>query len=235
MDKLLGFQFAFFPRTIDLTAEKKTRLLSELVKKFNGEQVVLPLPEDAPPEVPRLSVSSLEGDIELNVAKNRVDFFYFFQKDDVDLNNLKNLLEYIFNVFKTNQNEFLSKFGIVLRSQRGSITEKEDFEKLFNQDLLSLFLLDSSDSNFEIKRLERNIKKQLLDQEINLNRSFSIQSTVDPNNKAIIIASLDINTKREERFFGTIEELTSFVDLVFQLNKDFLDNLDKVVYAKEKK
>ncbi len=53
---------------------------------FDGDPVMLPIPEDAHLETPRIQMSSKDGRYNLSIARNRLDFISI-QKEDTDENS----------------------------------------------------------------------------------------------------------------------------------------------------
>lgn len=72
------FQSAFFLSSINLS--NKLNLASEVLTKFNdlidGEPMILPIPENAPLEIPRIILKSKNQEYEIDISFTRVDFIY---------------------------------------------------------------------------------------------------------------------------------------------------------------
>lgn len=73
-----SLQAAVFVPSLDLS--NKIALASELVdetgKLFAGEPVILPIPPDAPSEIPRIILKSKDDYYSMNISLNRFDFYY---------------------------------------------------------------------------------------------------------------------------------------------------------------
>jgi hypothetical protein len=71
-------QTALFTTSLDLT--NKINLSSLFLKGtknlFDGEPIILPLPNDAPPEIPRIILKNKTQFYTLQISTNRVDFIY---------------------------------------------------------------------------------------------------------------------------------------------------------------
>lgn len=49
---------------------------------FDGEPVILPLPDEAPPEISRIQITSKDGRNNLSIAKSRLDFVFRYREED---------------------------------------------------------------------------------------------------------------------------------------------------------
>lgn len=75
--KLKNLQGAFFG-LVDLS-DKLTlanSIRSRFPKIFNGEPMIIPMPSEAPEEVPRVVLKSQGEEYRCNISANRIDFFY---------------------------------------------------------------------------------------------------------------------------------------------------------------
>ena len=52
---------------------------------FDGDPIILPIPEDAPPEFPRIQMNSKDGRYSLVVAKGRLDFIFRKKEDESEV------------------------------------------------------------------------------------------------------------------------------------------------------
>lgn len=73
-------QTAIFTRNFQIQNEyDKSNILLELKEKvgdiFNGQPIWVPVPNDAPPEIPRIVLNSLDNLYSCNIALNRSDVF----------------------------------------------------------------------------------------------------------------------------------------------------------------
>jgi hypothetical protein len=82
--ELLNVQHVIFHGGVDL--KKKAQTIVDLNAAtsdlFSGDPIILPIPNDAPPEIPRMELSSADRQWILRVAKQRVDLFFTPRKDD---------------------------------------------------------------------------------------------------------------------------------------------------------
>ena len=75
--KIRQIQFAAFPKNFSLS--DKIKLAADLKVKtgniFDGEPTILPLPIDAPLEIPRIILRSINGKYVCNISFQRIDLF----------------------------------------------------------------------------------------------------------------------------------------------------------------
>src|SRR5919106_420234 len=71
-------QIAYFLGTIDLSDRLKvaSMIKDEIGEVLDGTPTILPMPDDAPLEIPRIVLSSKDKTTALNVAVSRIDYIY---------------------------------------------------------------------------------------------------------------------------------------------------------------
>lgn len=75
--RFISLQCAFFfKKNINIQAAELSIEIKKTIPIFNIPPLIIPLPPNAPPEVPRLQLKSQDHTHQLNVAENRADFFY---------------------------------------------------------------------------------------------------------------------------------------------------------------
>lgn len=72
---LVSTQFVFFTDTT-FTSQQHPAILSKFTSLYQGSTTIIPLPEEAPPELPRMIVFSAENDYQLVITKKRTDVIY---------------------------------------------------------------------------------------------------------------------------------------------------------------
>lgn len=88
--ELLQVQAAGFTPRLALNANKLlSYLLSRWGDTFQGAPTVLPIPDDAPPEIPRIMLVSADQSYRLNVSPVRTDVFVARQAPDKDIELLE--------------------------------------------------------------------------------------------------------------------------------------------------
>lgn len=110
-----GLQAAIFSPGIDLT--NKISFADLIVKEtkdlFDGDPIILPLPADAPAEIPRIILKSKDQSYSLNVAQTRLDFQYNEQviKDGLPTKEIMELKTSFLNHTSSLVDVFMNKVG----------------------------------------------------------------------------------------------------------------------------
>lgn len=103
-------QIAYFLGSIDLSDRLK---VAEIVRKemadvLDGQPTILPIPDDAPLEIPRIILTSKTGNFICNIAANRFDFINKFSESEEGTNVSKIEKELPVNIKKLNNLLFTS-------------------------------------------------------------------------------------------------------------------------------
>jgi len=70
-----GYQAAAFYVRLGISARAAlTQVLSEVGEFLDGDPISLPVPPEAPPEIPRILLASKDGSLRFDIALNRADF-----------------------------------------------------------------------------------------------------------------------------------------------------------------
>lgn len=128
--QLQQLQAVLFTPGIDLSKPLNIAqgLISATGNLFDGQPIMLPIPPDAPPEIPRIIVKNARGTYTCNVSKNRIDFIFSAKdtpltlKDGSDkfLNHLLTLADFLRNSFKMSINRVGTIGTLVLTLQESS-------------------------------------------------------------------------------------------------------------------
>lgn len=104
-----SLQSAIFTPSLDLTNKIgfANQLIQDTKGLFDGDPIVLPIPNDAPPEIPRIILKNKNDSHSLSVGQSRIDFFYNERdyKDKIASNEFANL-----------EPEFLQKTNLVIQT-----------------------------------------------------------------------------------------------------------------------
>lgn len=117
--KVQKIQFALFPKNFNPI--DKSKIASELKSKtggiFDGPETILPLPIDAPLEIPRIMLQSKNGEYVCNIAIPRIDLFQnvnaskkFEEVKDEFLDKVKKVASY----FIQDQGITIGRMGFVV-------------------------------------------------------------------------------------------------------------------------
>ena len=81
---------------------------------FDGNPTALPLPPDAPKEIPSIILCSKNSKLKLEIAEGRVNYFSFFEQDDqVDLDIVIDLWKKILHVYLLATNAVVGRIAVV--------------------------------------------------------------------------------------------------------------------------
>ena len=84
-------QFAYFLSSIDLSDRLKIaeNIRATTKSVLDGQPTILPIPDDAPPEIPRIMLSSKDKRFICNVALNRFDFIHKTTNQDTGMETME--------------------------------------------------------------------------------------------------------------------------------------------------
>jgi len=228
-----SLQSAIFIPILDLT--NKIGFANQLIQDtgglFDGDPIVLPIPNDAPPEIPRIILKNKSESYSLNISQNRIDLFF-------NEKSLKNNLP-TRELSDVNQ-EFLDKTNLIIRSilktsptrvarlgfivtLQGKIADKatafvnklyikqrKSFENLYD---VNLGLLKKE----KVDRLDSNIWF----------RVNPLRKQGDPSDNKIVTVQFDINTKSEELLNLSLENINKyFKEAAEYINKNVISYFD---------
>ena len=98
--RALSIQCSFFTPYVEFRPASILAYLLETVGNiFDGEPLSMPLPPDAPPQIPRIILSSKDHAHKIEVAKERANIFWFRTKEEEDP-DLRHLVDEFHNILK---------------------------------------------------------------------------------------------------------------------------------------
>lgn len=237
--KVQKIQLALFPKNFNLV--DKIKVANDLKIKteslFDGESTILPLPIDAPLEIPRIILQSKDNFFGCNIAIPRIDFFQQIggkQKFDETKENYLVKAKQIYSYFLEDTDLIIGRVGFVV-DFIVDLTESSS-KKLQNQLLkeacyfaesekikgISLIFTeeDSIDSSWEVNRLIK------ID---------SLRKISEPVNDKKLALRYDINTVPEKinEYNLTVENIEK---ILYKASKEMTsDNLNKFLNEKYEK
>ena len=210
--RLQGLQTGLFLRSIDMS--KKLKLAQDVISAsanlLDADPVLLPIPEDAPPEFPRLIFRNESGNVSLSLSLNRADFGVRYEADGPAFSDQEIFEQYVSSLIAVigpiaaSYNASFKRIGFVLdlfsRLQKSSnILIKDTFLKG-----------DYFDNAYQI---ELNTLHRLTLVNFQANRWLrlkSLRSKSDPSDDLAVQVLLDINTIPEEIYDIGIAEIEGF-------------------------
>ena len=185
---------------------------------FDGDPIMLDLPPQTPPEIPRIQLKSSNAVYSLNFSPVRIDFFYNEPgKPEKTLDPLAhNYLQYLFSIaglIKTAYNLGVPRIALVFKT----LGEMEADSNLFVYKKFlgeNHFFKDSS--ALEIHALEKTTMK-----DYHINRWFRMRTGLPGNNLSV---EIDINTIPERHGDFDLEKIKDFYKTSLEFaRQNFLD------------
>jgi len=182
---------------------------------FDGPETILPIPPDAPTEIPRIILKSNNGVFSCNVSANRIDLF-----------------------FKETGQSNLSSDEVVKRTKKYLEKINEDIRDNFNartHRIATVFniiteLSVSSKDFLKRRYLNKHVVKDVFEAQLNflsrkkigdfkINKWFRINTLrkkTDPKDDKAIQVIFDINTLPEIDYDISSQSINQFVDMVYK-------------------
>jgi len=194
--KIASLQVSIFTPDVFFS---KTRVLERMIANFadsfDGDTVAIPIPENAPKEIPRITLHSADGKLKLDIAESRVNLFRYRTDSDVTIDTSQ-ILDFSFRVieeYKDCTQSTIGRLALVvtrfLRKEKAASTLASYFcRKKFTKELFD------HAHNFEIHSHKKYTLKKF-----NVNSWVRCQAREPAkDNPPIILVTQDINTLAEE-------------------------------------
>lgn len=230
--KVLNIQTALFIKSLDIRGVNKTKIPTEINETtdslFDGETAILPLPPDAPPEIPRIILKSEDEIYTCNIAQNRVDFF--FNEKEAVLKSLEDIIDVyldhekkINSYFKEQQNISINRIGFIVKLVAG-------LDKNANKYLRDAFIRNGLlEDPYELSF--RYLKRDKIDKlDVNVLINLSVLKLKDDfENDRNLLLQIDINTipERVEEYNLSIDDKNKFIEEALKRIKLVRDNFPK--------
>lgn len=189
---------------------------------FDSDPVMIPLPEDAPPESPRIHMSSNDKRYILSIASNRIDYVFQYKEEDEKLFPISGLFEKfltIFQYFSENIHTQFTRSAIVTNW----ITEMENISA-------AGFILDkyiqSKVPIVKPKELELHYLTNETVAEFEVNKWVRIKSArkkTEPEKGNLILFIIDINTLAEKSYEFDKDSLERFLEQSSRITKETIE------------
>lgn len=212
---------------------KKSKILQHIMEdysdKFDGDIISLPLPDDAPADIPRLILSDSYKKFRFEVAKSRANF-HIFSKEAFEIeSNFKSYLDLYFDLIKKYKectNATIGRIGIVIKK----FIEKDNptnylfkyfcNEKLVNKEIFNY--LNDFELNFRkrysLKNFKINSWVKCKNGKLNIGNKQNLDS---------ILVIQDINTLLEELESKnySIQDLKKFIEITLDEQSSILKSI----------
>ena len=220
--KVQKIQLALFSNNFNLT--NMSSVANELKTKteniFDGQEAILPLPIDAPSEIPRIILKSADNSYSCNIALSRTDFFF---QDISEGKKLEEVIkdysakaEKIYSYFVSEKNVRIGRIGFVVNF----VSELSNSSKKLLQDNIfqDKFYFAQSDKLKNIALIFS--EKDKLDK-FEISRLIKIESLrkkSNPDDDKKIAIQYDINTLAEKanEYILSTEDIKNILNLSYE-------------------
>lgn len=229
--KFNQIQLVFYSPGIIITDKAKVaNSINEiLMGLFNGDPVMLAIPEEAPLEIPRIQLQSNDKKYSLSIAKNRADFIFRAKTEEEQANfpasGLFEKFLTIFRYFNETINTQITRSAIVV----SFITE---LEKTSSAEYILLKYLKNEVPIYKPHELELHylLKDSIAGLEVNKwTRIKSSRLTSEPEKNWFIVFHLDINTLAEIEYRFDKDLLERFINEGSESIKDTIGKHFKII------
>lgn len=165
---------------------------------YNGQPMILPIPQDAPSEIPRIILKNTDGSFICNISQDRVDFTFNRKGSNASLDDeSKKFLNYLIghiDVINNNLKLSVARVGIVVSLL---LPLKESSNKFISEKFLKERLFEDS---YEVQ-LGVLKKVQLAGFETNCwFRLNTLRNQKNPSDDRALLITYDVNTQKENSY-----------------------------------
>lgn len=221
--KVKKLQTALFVRNLDLS--QKLKVAEEFNEKvdnfFNGDPMILPLPEDFAPDAPRIVLKNSDGLFSCNVSSVRVDLLYHAKTmpdkkiAEIRENYIKILLPLV-ELLNTTYHATIYRIGFVPTFFTILDDSANDF-------LRTTFIREPYFENPYELGINVLHKFSLPDWEVNRwLRMYGLRKVDDPKDDRALEIIVDINTLQETNYDFNSASVRSFIDIGLKSVEDVL-------------
>lgn len=218
---VLGMEAALFGRVV---LGKKVQLAADLSNQLadllDDEPVILPVPDDAPPDIPRIILKSKNGRYSVNIKLNNVSFKY--TEKGKPANELQAIREEFLQNF-SDFTEILIKLGVIETASRlGSVTEF----LVFTQDPIDVIKRNflRPEELEELSQIDLGLLTKTTWDDVQINRWHRFTTRTGETaqgSEPYIIFAIDINTKADIEYKFSHEAIVGFYSRVYtDIEKD---------------
>ncbi len=223
--KLDNLQLVLYSPGIVIADKLKTaNMLKEVLPDvLDGEPLILPLPNDAPPEIPRMLLKSKDEKYKLQVAVQRMDFIFHYKKEDEKtlfpvpgfFEKVSKLLKY----FRESVHTQFARIGVVtnwtIELEKSSATEY----------LFSKYIQEGTPLRNSYKLELHCLTKETI-ADLKANKWTRIKSALkvdEPEQDRFITLHVDINTLADEKYEFDQKLLQEFLNETSMVIKRTID------------
>ena len=177
---------------------------------FDGEPIILPVPDDAPSEIPRIILTSKDNEHKCHISKERVEFIYSNEANpDREVSELREqflvTLGDIAKVVKSSWKAEVYRLGFVINS----VSHYEAPVEIIKTKFIREGVLNHP------RRLEVFVLDRMTWDNLKINRGYRVSTLIKREGKEerkLLSVNFDINTIPEEKYSFDTESIVAFYD-----------------------
>jgi hypothetical protein len=222
--KIISAQLVIYSTGIVITNKLKVAnaINDNLSCLFDSDPIILPLPEDAPPEFPRIQMFSKDKRYSLSITSNRIDFIFQYKEEDEKLFPIPGFFEKfltIFQYFSENLHTQFTRSAIVTNW----IIELENISAA--EVLLDKYIQDKTPI-VKPYELELHYLTKGFAAEFEINKWVRIKSARkmgEPEKNNLIVFLIDINTIAEKTYEFDKDSLQRFLEKSNRITEETIE------------
>ena len=197
-----------------LNLQNKLELASSLHNEtkmvFDGEPIIMPVPDDIPSEIPRIILTSKDNEHRCQISKERVEFIYSNEANpDREVSELREqflvTLGDIAKVVKSSWKAEVYRLGFVINS----VSHYKDPVEIIKTKFIREGVLNHP------RRLEVFVLDRMTWDNLKINRGYRVYTLIKREGKEerkLLSVNFDINTIPEEKYSFDTESIVAFYD-----------------------
>jgi len=224
-----SLQVGFFLNTINLldklSIAKNINTVTNNI--FDGEPLILPIPENAPPEIPRIILKTKQEDLIMNVSYSRIDIIFE--------NKQKKIIH--FNELKEKFNDLIKKITISIYKNFSATTKRLGLVTMAGYDVKNpiAIIYKKFDKRFinelkDSKEIQAHIFKQEKISKFKINNWIRIiaQEVNDKRDKFNILN--DLNIQEDNKEIIGLDDVILFYQKMLDYNEQNLNKYASTLF-----
>lgn len=230
-----SLQTVIFVSSLDFTDKLDIAQNLKKIKSINigGEPAVIPLPNDAPLEIPRIMLKSIDQSYSINASPSRIDVIFKNKKYDKDgiptisakdiSLNLINSTKEIAEILKNKYHAIINRVALITRILIKMDSSSKDYLK-------KAFLAKLSEIPYEIN-MAFLYRQDLGVYKVNKWKRFeTLRSLKNIKDDTALSFAIDINTLGEINYKFTPDSIEDFIKKAsVNIDKDIKKDIDSYV------
>lgn len=195
--------------------------------KFDGNPTILPLPKDAPLEVPRIILRTADNSFSLNISPIRIDLFYNSNKNDqegIPTKTLADIQSQVITLLKEIAGIVVNKFSAHINRSAVIINSVVKLQESSKKYFMENFVKAEGVHNPNEIQLNFLMNKEFDKYKVNeWLRLHTLRNQKNPTDDTAMLIILDINSLAEVDYNFNKETLDTFLKGSFSLASNELE------------